>query len=409
MALAYNRLIPRIDTYTNWDTANTLQLSLNKPGLYLAMGEMAVVLADSVSANAGLSLPSTASQSELNKPANKRKAKEGEVLMVKIGMGLLATWNSLPVLFPNREIHIQGGMGRFLGTRNNQQEPYNFLNINDAVYEVFKGVYTPPSASLSMFSDGGEHGGLLEVGAAVTGLGITLTPYPRTYQVWTGQIYEYTNGIYKFFGAAETQVQGGSNPISISEFTRTNLQYSLSPNFVVLPTDQIESGVFKRKFVGQVTDTRPSPDGNNTVGTNGLEVRAAYPEFTGVVNIAAATLEAMSPSDLGRYIQLHLQPRIVYPGSYGGPGQEYIVVPGDVIVYAYPNDTRYMSSVIDFNVNLTVNQFAPGAEYDNTRALQATITSPLGHYTNVSYTVVRSVDYIFGPASFPHQFNIGGR
>jgi hypothetical protein len=408
MALAYNRLIPRIDTYTNWDTANTLQMSLNKPGLYLAMGEMAVVLADTASANAGLSLPATATPSELAKPAYKRKAKAGEVLMIKIGMGLLATWSNLPVIFPNREIHIDGGKGRFLGTRVNQSDPYNFLNINDAVYKILEGVYTPPSAGLVMNSTGGAHATLLEVGAAIQGVDLTLTPYPQTYQVWTGQIYETTNGITQNFGAAESQVRGGTNPVNISAFTRTNLQYSGSNDFIVLPTDQIESGVIKRKFIGKVTDDRPSPDGNNTVSSNGVEVSAAYPEFTGVVNITAAALEAMTPTALGSYIQQNLQARIAQPGSYGGPSQPYSVNAGDVIIYAIPNVTRYMSSVIDHNVSTSENQFAAGKEYDNTKALQATI-SKAGFYTNVAYTVVRSVDTIYGSGLLPHQFNIGGR
>lgn len=408
MALAYNRLIPRIDTYTNWDAANTLQMLANKPGLYLAMGEMAVVLADTGSANAGFSLPSTASPSELAKPAQKRKAKDGEVLMIKIGMGLLATWANLPVIFPNREIHIDSGKGRLLGERVNQSDPYNFLNINDAVYKILEGVYTPPTANLAINSTGGLHTTLLEVGAAIQGMSLTLTPFPQSYQVWTGQLYETTNGTSPTFGTAETQVRGGTNPINISAFTRTNLQYSNSTNFIIKPTDQIESGVIKRKFIGNITDDRPSPEGNNTVGSNGVEVSAAYPEFTGVVQTTAAALEAMSPAQLGAYIQQNLQPRIAYAGSYGGPSQPYSVVAGSIVIYAIPNATRFMSSVIDHNVSTSENQYALGKEYDNTKALQALI-SKTGQYANVGYTVVRSVDKIFGAGLLPHQFNIGGR
>lgn len=373
----FNRIVPRKDTYGNWNTAATT----GTLPLYLAVGELAIVLADDVSASLGLS-------NYLNSPLagapTTRKPNFGELLYVKVGLGDAVMWQNLPVLFPDRTVNIPNG--RLLGARQNGAT-YNFANSVDAIYAILKPLYQGPDVSMSLTTNGASLEYLYEVGAITPNVTGNVYPNRHSFPILNGQLYEVTGGNYTAIGAAEV----ATDPNTIGSFSRL-----IEANFKILPANSSVdgNGNFSRYFLAQVIDKGPDASGNpGRANSNTTQATAVYPEYLGVSPVDISSMTDLQAGDFVRTNLLRLlKPR--GPINGGNPyGFQYNAVPL-WLYYAVPAQFFTGMSMVDaFNSD----QYTSTGAYPPSLVKSALISVPVTVsgassflYQNVPYVIIRS-------------------
>ena len=372
----FNRLIPRKDTYTNWNTEAT-----QATPLYLAEGEMAIVLADAMSANLGLSNPSSAPQSG---PPTTRKPNFGELLHIKIGLGTLVPWQGLPVIFPDRTVNIS--QGRILGTRSNGTD-HMYANSVDAIYAILKPLYQAPEGSMTLTTGGtlGSNGyiqgasslnGLYEVGQIVPDVYGNVNPVPHSFAIVNGQLREVTSAV-TLIGAAQV----GTASATIPAFSRL-----ISNQFTVAEPNSARdngSGVFFRTFNAALTDTGPNAQGNpTTILTNSPQVLAVYPEYIGTSIIDITT---MTPAQRGDFLLANLM-RLLK--GKAGIGAYSIVYPAGPAWFYYALPATFFTGMTILDA-FNSNQYQESGAYPPSFLKDALVTVP-GRYTGVAYKIIVS-------------------
>lgn len=380
----FNRLIPRKDTYGNWNTAAT-----GATPLYLAEGEMAIVLADTMSATLGMSNPSNAPQVG---PPTQRKPNFGEFLYLKIGLGTLVPWQGLPVLFPDRKVNISDG--RTLGTRLNGTN-HVYANSVDAIFEILKPLYTAPEGSFSLSTGGSiapngyiqgtsSLNSIYEVGEVVTDVYANVQPVAHTFSIVNGQVGETTSGTVTI-GAAQV----GTAQATIPPFSRLIAnQYITSEANAARDNGQ---GIFFRNFNASLTDTGPNNQGvASIVATNTSGIIAVYPEYIGTSSI---DITGMTPAQRGAFIIGNLQRLLKGRGAING-GAKYPIVYGSTpqwFYYAVPSTFFTGMSMVDA---LNSNQYNENGAYPPSLLKDASVTVN-GRYSGVGYKIIMSREQVF--------------
>jgi hypothetical protein len=265
--MSYTRLIPREDTYANWEQTNQ---DLAPNGLRLALGEMAAVIADPTSGALGLS--NAAAQ-----PGNPgtRLPNNGEIIFFKIGLGPNYRWDQLPVMWPMRQISVNNG--RKLGTTQAGKD-WRFVDPNMALLEVFKAPYVAPGASLQI----NPPSFTFEVGQPIP-LQIVASVVTNTFRVSRARLVRKTTGA----GGAGTLV--GQERIATGAGTVDSFTEAIN-NFVIQPTDFYAGrNIYSNHFELTVVDDRPTADGGPNEVKSLFQVSALLPEFFGksAINLRA--------------------------------------------------------------------------------------------------------------------------
>lgn len=380
----FNRIIPRKDTYGNWNIAAT-----GVTPLYLAEGEMAIVLADSASAVLGLSNPSNAPQAG---PPTQRKPNFGEFLYIKIGLGTLVPWQGLPVLFPDRKVNIPDG--RTLGTRNNGAN-HVYANSVDAIFEILKPIYTAPEGSMGLTTGGtlspsgfiqgaSAPNSLYEVGETVVDVYANVLPVAHSFSIVNGQVYEVT-----LSNVAIGSPQIGTASATIAQFSRLiSNKYTTSEANSLRDNSQ---GLFYREFNATLTDTGPNPQGVASVfTTNTPFISAVYPEYIGTSTI---DITGLTPAQRGAFVTGNLQ-RLLKGRSPINGGAKYSIVYGSTpewFYYAIPATFFTGMTMLDA---LNANQYNESGAYPPSFLRDALVTVN-GRYSGVAYKIIMSREQVF--------------